>query len=524
MPTERELEEQLALALAEAETRGLEVEEPDSEDDSVWPSDIFGYVNRESGRHYQPHDQVFAEEMPGEPAYLSEIDAMLSDRPRYIYFKGGEGGGKSVAGIIKGLERVRRRCNGIMGSPDFEHFKRSLWPEFQRWCPPKCLVERDRKKLNVEWQPSQPFALTFVTGATVLCGGFDDPIGWEGPNVNWAFFDEPRRHNKSTMLKVLDGRVRIPGPLRVTPQIWLSSTPRMNWLFEYFGYWVKEGESDPLAAFKEDARVVLLPTEGNLDNVDPEYFRKRAQSLTDSERRVYLGAEWEDTTVAAPFFPNMVMWDLCRSDVPSLRVAPRKQLESRDPDEVVDIKKVRKGYDLLVVALDAATGAQDTESDNFAIVAVTRHWSIRDAVAVRFKKTWRAKAGQKIRFRSGDPTDPGPEDTLRWLCENYSVVMVAYDPHQLIDLAHRMEEQGVAYMSEFPQGARRALADRLLLDLVVQGRFAHDGDEELRQHAKNADRKVDGAGSKIRIVKGRGPVDLLVATSMAAYECLELNI
>lgn len=185
------------------------------------------YVNRETGRVYTPHNE-------------NEREFVYTDGPRYRLVKGGEGSGKSVSGIIKDLNRVRRGMNGVMGSPDFEHFKKSLWSEFRRWCDPEFVVEKDRYRLSQVWEPQKQFELHFHTIydggiATLYCGGFDDPTGWEGPNINFAHFDEARRHQDPAMLKVLDGRVRIPGLLGEPPQIYLTTTPSKHWLFDYFG-------------------------------------------------------------------------------------------------------------------------------------------------------------------------------------------------------------------------------------------------------------------------------------------------
>ena len=79
---------------------------------SIWFSDHGVYVNRETGKMYRPHNT-------DEALFISD------DRPRRVMVKGGEGSGKSVAGIVKDLERLRRGMSGIMGSPNFVHFKKS---------------------------------------------------------------------------------------------------------------------------------------------------------------------------------------------------------------------------------------------------------------------------------------------------------------------------------------------------------------------------------------------------------------
>ena len=498
---------QIAALLAERERRRRErVRSLQSGDlsHSVWTSDFGIYVNRESGKRYSPHHE-------------EEAQFVFSDEPRYFLCKGGEGSGKSVAGVVKALERLRRNCNGIMGSPDFEHFKRSLWPEFQRWCPYDSLIPQQRYRLRNSWVPNAPFSLAFrVPGSdklsTLLCGGFDEPGAWEGPNVNFALFDEARRHRTPDMLKVLDGRCRIMGGLdkSISPQIFFPTTPKKHWLFEYFGPWQGDGE-DPLASFKGRAKVITLRLIDNEDNLSADYVAGRHSSLTAAEQRVLLDAEWEDIDDVSPFLSSMVWWDKCLD----------KTLPPLSVDEPI------------ILVIDSATGRKTAASDCFALVGITRHPDEAKAekhVAARYSNYWRAKAGQKISFQGTDDA-PGPIKEVKRLCEAFNVVALVYDPSQMISVAQDLEEENIVWCWEFTQQTERLRADRLLLELIVQGRFAHDGDPHLRAHIANADRKVTGDSDddpekkkSFRIVKGRGPIDLAVAASMGAKRCLELNI
>ena len=183
-----------------------------------------------------------------------------ANAPRYQLFKGGEGGGKSVAGIVKTLNRIKCGMSGALCSPDLPHFKKSLWPEFQRWCPWQMVVPSQRYRGAFEWSPYAPFELAFVNGAKLYCGGIEEPMAWEGGNISFAHLDEARRMKDAAALKVLDGRVRIAGADGTPPQLWITTTPRKNWLFEYFGPMLTD---DPRAAFKHDSQVVTLFTSDN---------------------------------------------------------------------------------------------------------------------------------------------------------------------------------------------------------------------------------------------------------------------
>ena len=486
------------------------------------------YTNSETDKAYTPHHQ-------------DEHRAVYTDIPVHLILKGGEGSGKSVAGIVKTLERLRRNMAGCMVSPDLPHFKRSLWPEFRRWCPWEQVVPEHQYRSKFSWEPRAPFVLAFKNGATLMCGGIDDPGAWEGPNISFAHFDEARRKKTAIALKVLTGRVRIPGPKGEPPQIYFTTTPRKHWLHEYFGplrlrcdscshryehyvntepgvtYINLSPDMTPVcprcgsenylpddnhAAFKLNSMVLTLLTKENEGNLQEGFTENRALSLSAAEARVLLDAEWEDIEASERFLPSMLMWDLCRAEIPSL--GPREPL---------------------VVAMDAATGRTNEYSDCFGMLGVTRYPPHSDTVAVRLVQKWQARPGAKIDFW-GTEKAPGPERVLRTLAKEYNVVVVTYDPYQLHDMGTRLSRERVAWMSEFSQSARRTESDTDLLNLITHRRILHGGNTDLRDHVDNADRKTDSMGKKLRIVKREdaSKVDLCVCLSMACAKCLQLSL
>lgn len=434
------------------------------------------YVNAETGRLYAPH-------------HADEARFVADDSPRYMLAKGGEGGGKSVAGIIKGLEKLRRGMHGIMVSPDLEHFKKSLWPEWRRWCPWGSVVASQQRRQRAEWEPTRPFMMVFTNGATLLCGGIEDEGSWEGPNAHFFHFDEARRKKTPAALKVLDGRIRLVGPQGERPQGFITTTPRKHWLFEYFGPLLKD-KPDPYESFKRDSLVVDLLTRDNLANLDAGYLAARSQSLTEAEIRVLLEAAWEDIDDVDRYLPSMTLWDACREALPPL--GPREPL---------------------VLAADGAVS-----NDSFGLVGVSRHPERHADVAVRYVQAWRPVAGL---------IDFAPIETeIERLCRSYNVVQVPYDPYQLHQMMTGMLSRGTAWCDPFEQGRERLEGDKQLYDLIIGKRLAHDGHADLRSHIDNADRKVDSETRKVRIVK-RAPglkVDLAVALAMAAKRCLDLNL
>lgn len=436
--------------------------------------DAGSYQNRETGRPYTPH-------------HADEHTFVFTDTPRRALAKGGEGGGKSVAGIVKTLERLRRGMHGIMGSPDFEHFKKSLWPEFRRWCPWESVTDRHQYRAAPDWEPSKPFTLAFTNGATLLCGGFDEPGAWEGPNVHFAHFDEARRHKTPAMLKVLDGRCRLPGPRGEPPQLFLTTTPRKHWLYEYFGPLQLD---DPFADFKSRILVVDLLTADNAANLAAGYVEERRQSLSETEARVLLEAAWEDIDDVDRFLASIVLWDACCDpDLPALTP-----------------------YEPCLLAMDAGES-----SDTFATVLVSGHPVYSERLAVRYARAY-VPRGAPLNFDA-------IEEDVRDLVERYAVQEIAYDPMLLGQMMRRLsapERPILTPLIPFPQGAQRLAADKSLFDLIGQRRLAHDGNADLRAHLDHADKHVGKDDRSLRIVKRAKSlkIDLAVALSMGCARWL----
>jgi phage terminase large subunit-like protein len=145
-----------------------------------------------------------------------------------------------------------------------------------------------------------------------------------------------------------------------------------------------------------------------------------------------------------------------------------------------------------------------------------------------YSRRWLPPEGGKISFTNPDnPNDrETPEGEIRYLCGQYNVVMVAYDPYQLEDMANRLGREGVAWFFAFSQGSMRLTADSGLRTLIREKRLRHGGDAALTEHVNNAGAKTDSEDSKIRIVKRAQhlKVDLCVALSMSADRANYLNI
>ncbi len=483
-PTSQQIQ---ARAILELRKRGILP-------DYVWPDH---YTSSITKREFIPQN--------------TEVERFINgDSPRYLLLKGGEGGGKSAAGIIKTLNRLRRGMNGILVSTNLPHFKKSIWPTFRDWCPWNCVIKSQRRRQQEGWSPSGQFTMVFkneVGGySELICGGASETMlnTWEGPNTSFIHFDEARGHRSPEALKMFDGRARILGPEGQPPQIYLTTTPSKHWLFDYFAGAEGDENSIPLvpkevmeryADFKADAFVATVLTSEN-PNIDPEFVRQRGQTLTEAERRILLFAEWEDESDVEKFV-NLIWWDSCRED--STAIGRSEQA---------------------IIALDAAVGSENPgyTADCFAMIMVTRHPARREDVMVRYCGIWTPAPGQTLDFAP-------IEAELRRMCRDFAVVEVAYDPYQLHDMATRLGKEQIAHLRPFPQGIERLKADKQLQQLIMSRRISHDGNPLLRQHIDNANVKKRGEDG-IRIVKRstNQKVDAAVALSMGAARCVYLNM
>lgn len=196
----------------------------------------------------------------------------------------------------------------------------------------------------------------------------------------------------------------------------------------------------------------------------------------------------------------------------------------------------------MVIGIDGAVSG-----DCFGFVVVSRNpeahvptcsrgraggcWGCDKQVAVRASHKWVPPKGGSIQYRP-DP-DPArrdgrtPWEVLEWYAKNFNIVEVAYDPFQLHDFATDAQKAMRVWCRQFSQGIERLVADSDLYNLIVERRIRHNGDMDIREHFTNANAKLQtNEDSKMRIVKKSETrrIDLAVCVSMAAKECLRLNI
>jgi len=275
---------------------------------------------------------------------------------------------------------------------------------------------------------------------------------------------------------------------------YLGASPVLEDLYQHG---VKEGRliNEKYEMYRNEAGRLfcLWQTKPHLPWQTKEYYEQEAATLTPNEFNRLHRNQWG--TSVDTFVPPE-WWHSCKANMPELK-----------PKETI------------VLAMDA--GVSD---DSFALTGV-RKWGA-DGVDVAYSRRWLPPQGGKISFTN--PDNPGDRDTpegeIRYLCDNYNVVMVAYDPYQLEDMANRLGREGVAWFFAFTQGSQRLTADSNLRTLIREKRLRHKGDPDLTEHVLNAGAKTDSEDSRIRIVKRAQHLktDLAVALSMCADRILYL--
>lgn len=203
-----------------------------------------------------------------------------------------------------------------------------------------------------------------------------------------------------------------------------------------------------------------------------------------------------EATEVDSFLSNIQLWDACRDDT----------LPPLGPHEPC------------VLAMDGSES-----DDTFPLVLISRHPADPVRFAVRYCHIFTPVPGVVL-------DDTEIEAEIRDLCRRFAIVEIAFDRALIGQLMRRLTTQTVngpppipVSAEKFNQGGDRLVADKFLYDLILQRRIAHNGQEDLRQHVANANKKKDASG-RIRIVKRthRLKIDACVATAMGVMRASEV--
>lgn len=252
-----------------------------------------------------------------------------------------------------------------------------------------------------------------------------------------------------------------------------------------------ENRIDPdLELYASGGRLALWNTaprcEWQVSDDGHAYYASEAKTLLPNEFQRVHRNQW--VTSEDVFVPGE-WWDACRGELPVF--------DARTP---------------LVAAMDAGVS-----SDCFALVGVSRRGVI---VYPRVVRVWTPEKGNPVDFAE---VERFVRDEL---VKQYNVVQIAYDPHQLHDMATRLTRDRVAWLYEFSQREPRLVADKQLRDCIRERTIVHDGNPLLAAHVRNANSKSEGEIDKLRIVKRAEhlKIDACVALSMANSEARRLMI
>lgn len=171
------------------------------------------------------------------------------------------------------------------------------------------------------------------------------------------------------------------------------------------------------------------------------------------------------------------------------------------------------GYTPLYVAMDAGV-----TNDSFGIIAIS-YDEVADLVDIHFEMELIPPLHGEVDF---DEAETAVTDLLnRW-----NVIMVVYDPYQLKDMAQRLGKRyGNDIFIEFPQGAKRAMADNALRTRIKQRRVRYHEKEATTTHIKNANAQKQGE-NKLRLVKRNAKlkIDLAVCLSMGSFAAADEEV
>lgn len=340
LSTRKPLSEQerkvLLLAVNELKVRGIELPEDirklaENKKDVQFPVDKNGYFLRDDGQHYEPSPSQ---------------EGFIHSKARFALFYGSRGSGKSGAGAQKALRKIMQGESGVVINPDFENFKSSTWMEFKRWIPWSMVIPKHRHRRRADWQPTQPFVISFLNGATVYCKGLKNPDSARGANVNFLWYDEAGRDPTGLAWRLAIASVRIGN----SPQAWATATPKSteHWMSKFF---IKQDiPQEAKEAFELSAtegKILIEYFQGKLaDNekhLDPDF---RASILTAAPSGYLRSQEVEGEFADEggkigdrAWFNDRIITVLPKNIIKKIRswdtAASEKKLAKDDPDESV---------------------------------------------------------------------------------------------------------------------------------------------------------------------------------------------
>lgn len=347
----------------------------------------------------------------------------------------------------------------------------------------------------------------------------NDNRGEAGSNPTGTFWSELWGYTSEDDLRLYEELT--PVPTRARSIRWIDSYAgyegESELLYEVYDRIVKHGDrlthadlvkyggwpfDDPPPIFvHQRSRSVAFWDEGIVARRLPwqteQYYQEQAATLRPLQfERLHLN-HW--TSSVDSFIPIEWLYNLADGALPHLT-----------PKEPV------------VMGVDASVSGDCT-----AAILVSRDPRNRTRAAIRRAQVWVPPHGGKLNYNAEGGLKP---TILDWIAK-YNVVQVAYDEFQLHHLMNEIRDDRLAWCRVFSQNASRLTADKQLYDMIRDRELAYNTNELtnielLIEHAKNAAAKLQkDEDSKLRIIKkGKLPIDLVVALSMAVSECMRLTL
>ena len=152
----------------------------------------------------------------------------ISSKRKFRAAVTGVGGGKSAAGAVAALEMIVANpgTDAFIVSPTYDLLHTNTKPPMLKFWPPG-VVRNPGALMTKEGK----FQIDLYNGGRIYGRSADEPDRLRGPNLSWAWLDEPGQMKRYAWDIIL-GRIRVPCP---KPGIILTGTPKgLNWLWDVF--------------------------------------------------------------------------------------------------------------------------------------------------------------------------------------------------------------------------------------------------------------------------------------------------
>lgn len=259
--------------------------------------------------------------------------------------------------------------------------------------------------------------------------------------------------------------------------------------FELDGEWYDI--SLPVYVDEESSTYVYWDEEPRMPWQTPAYYATEKKTLRPS---AYFRLHKNQWVAGESTFVTEEMWNACE-----------KPLDDPIWERATDLDRI--------AALDASV-----KKDGTGIVVVS-YDADRNMYFVRQHKLWMPERNAYVAYKVVDLEETLKKTVEEW-SETYELSAIYYDPYQLHSIAMALLKDGYD-MREFSQGVSRTKADAHLYDMITQGRLVVYPSVDLKAHVIGAKTKEYEDTDRLRLIKGKGKIDLAVCLSSAMFGSVE---